>query len=266
MNPQKPYLDANNITVSTYVSVTNGTDSDHDIDATIELVALDNGRKVLSSGYTKQIDATFAAGDAAGGMADGVSLSNNTWYHRFELSNSSGSVVDAGFDTSITAANLLADSVVSGLGLTNYKRVSSHLTDGSANILPFTQIDRTFFYTTAIQDVNAAMSTGSVLTTISTPLAVQVIALMVLGLDVAAGSSGSNMLASVQNADQNYTPSSYREYDVGVCRIASFTASASGRVSAKTNTSSQIRLVQSSSGTSSSVTLVTRGYVDINLI
>ena len=118
------------------VRVFNGTDSDHDMDFTTGIVTLaDGGGDVSMSSLTKQIDATWAAGTAAGGRASGVALSNDTTYHCFALSNASGSSTDFGFDTSVSAANLLADATVISAGLTDYKRVCSVITNGTANIM-----------------------------------------------------------------------------------------------------------------------------------
>lgn len=52
----------------------------------------------------KQADATWASGTNAGGRGSGVSFTANTEYYLFLITN--GTLIDYGFDTSITAANL----------------------------------------------------------------------------------------------------------------------------------------------------------------
>jgi hypothetical protein len=110
----------------------NGTDSDHDIDITAGRI-LDSTKTTVLEGVaeTKQIDAVWAAGTNAGGLASGVSLTADTWYHVFRTDDGSGGVAH-GFDTDINAANLLADT-----GGSKYRLLVSVLTDGSSNIVGY---------------------------------------------------------------------------------------------------------------------------------
>ena len=128
--------------------LSNGTDSDHDIDISAgQRRDTANGYNlVLAATLTKQIDAAFAAGDDAGGMFTG-SVANSTWYHVHLIRKDSDGTIDAGFDTSSTAANIPA-------GYTAYRRLGSVLTDGSANILAFIQTGNEFQWTTPILDIN----------------------------------------------------------------------------------------------------------------
>lgn len=85
----------------------------------------------LASALIKQIDATWAAGTNAGGMASGVSLAAGTTYHLF-LAVING-VVDAFWDTSATAAHKPA-------GTTTFRRIWSNVTIASAaTIRQYTQ-------------------------------------------------------------------------------------------------------------------------------
>ena len=84
---------------------------------------------IAAAEMTKQADATWAAGDDAGGLPDSFS---GTWpasvddYHLFLLGKQNDqSAYDYGFDTSLTAANLLADAAVVAAGFNTYRRVSS---------------------------------------------------------------------------------------------------------------------------------------------
>lgn len=100
----------------------NGSDSDHDIDISAGNVRSsdDTTDGELSSGITKQIDATWADGNNTGGLAASVTLASGTTYYVHALINPDGSV-NAGFDSSSTAVNLLADSAVSTAGYTKYR-------------------------------------------------------------------------------------------------------------------------------------------------
>jgi hypothetical protein len=67
-------------------------------------------------------------------------------YHNHLIRKDSDGSIDAGFDTSVSAANIPT-------GYTAYRRIGSVITDGSANILAFKQIGDRFYHKTAIRDV-----------------------------------------------------------------------------------------------------------------
>jgi hypothetical protein len=83
---------------------------------------------VLTAALVKTT-AEWVAGDGNGGLANGVALADNTWYHEFILT--AGGSVEKGYDTSVEAVNLLADAdvIAAGFGATtSYRRIRSHLT------------------------------------------------------------------------------------------------------------------------------------------
>ena len=116
------------------MNLSNGSDGDHDINITAGGArnSTDASSLELSSTLVKKIDATWADGSAAGGLASGVTLSANTWYHVHAIAVTAGT--DAGFDTSPVAANL-----ISGNDASAYRRIGSVYTDGSSNIRAFHQ-------------------------------------------------------------------------------------------------------------------------------
>lgn len=111
-------------------------DTEHDIKVNIgKARAKDDSTDIaLNSALIKQIDANWGLGSNAGGFPSGLTLANNTEYFVFVISKPDGTS-DAGFDNSLTAANLLSGTDAGGAGFTKYKRVGSIFTDGSANIL-----------------------------------------------------------------------------------------------------------------------------------
>ena len=140
----------------------NGSDSDHDIDFSAGTMQFSGGDgQAAVSALIKQADATWASGTNAGGMASGISLSSNTWYYCFALSNSDGDTTDFGFDTSTTASNLLADSAVSAAGLTKYKYLGAIRTDGSSNIRSFRQSGNEFYYLNKTTNTYTASNPGT---------------------------------------------------------------------------------------------------------
>lgn len=110
------------------------TDGDHDIQVSTGGArdATDAANITLASVITKQIDAVWAEGDDAGGFPSGVNSGSpaaSTWYYFFLIAKTDGTV-DAGFDSSSTAANLLSDAST----YTYYRHIGSILTDASSNI------------------------------------------------------------------------------------------------------------------------------------
>lgn len=172
--------------LSNPITISNGTDTDHDIDFTAgNFMFSDGSGQAVASALTKQIDATWAAGDAAGGLADALTVAIDTTYHCFALSNASGSSVDFGFDTSLTATNLLADVAVSAAGLTKYSRQFSIITNASANILGFEMTRLSNSSVKVILDTAITVFSG-----LTPPLSTDLILSTPFGLQVGALLSG----------------------------------------------------------------------------
>lgn len=98
-------------------------------------VSQNNEAIVLSSSLVKQIDAVWAAGTNAGGRFPAAAVGTNTWYHLFVIKNTSTGAVDAGFDTSVVAANRPS-------GWDQYRRVGSVRTNGSSQITQFLAFEK----------------------------------------------------------------------------------------------------------------------------
>lgn len=152
--------------------LSNDTDTDHDIQIAPGICRdkTDTVPIPLLTALTKQIDVNWAEGDDDGGFPSGLTLLADTWYHFFIIMSADGTKVDAGFDTSLTAVNLLGDATDYSL----YRRVGSVLTDGSDNIIEFFQYANGLFYwKNPPLDVNgAAITSAGVTATLSTPLGV----------------------------------------------------------------------------------------------
>ena len=131
------------------------TDSDHDIKINVGKArgSLDRYNLILESPITKQIDATWSAGDNAGGLFYGT-VAADTTYHLFLIRKQSDGTIDAGFDTSINCVNIPN-------GYTAYRRVASFVTDGSANLIPFLQHGHRFTYDVAITELDTTTISSS---------------------------------------------------------------------------------------------------------
>lgn len=208
--------------------------------------AADSQNIRMTNNIIKQIDANWAEGDSAGGFPSGLTLSNNTWYHVFVIAKTDGTV-DAGFDTSLTATNLLADAT----GYTKYRRVGSVITDGSANIRAFAATemgggDLYVSYSDPSLDVSVTdLSTTAVLYTIATPLGIKTLA-HYRSNAVAAGNTVIVLVSSPDNSDE--APSVSAAPLISIRSPANAVEGVSIE-SQMTNTSSQLRARATTSST-----------------
>lgn len=133
----------------------NGLVTEQNIADTTTLITINEGVCADSTGYdlfrlrdalTKDITATWVEGDSVGGLATGLTIAADTWYHNFLLFSPNGKI-DSGTDTSLTAANLLASAAVQSAGYTLYRRVASFRTlTGSALIKDYHQTNDIFLF------------------------------------------------------------------------------------------------------------------------
>ena len=234
----------------------NSSDSEHDIDIAVGEArdTADGVDLTISSTFTKRIDATWASGSGNGGMANGVSLSTNTWYHVYLVELDAGGT-DAGFDTATNASNLVATSGVASA----YRRIGSVLTDGSSNILNFTQFQNEFIYNAQINNVNgSALGTSRVLQAVSAPLGFETQAIIGLLARVA----GANNSVAVTLTHPNVTdanPTSDIVNNAGENSSNNNGTWAAGTHIVRTNTSSQVAFRQDYNST---VYINTNGYID----
>jgi len=176
----------------------NDTDTDHDIKMNIGICRdkTDIISIPLIAAIVKQIDVNWAEGDNDGGFPSGLTLLADTWYHFYIIMSADKTQIDAGFDTSLTAINLLSDATDYSL----YRRVGSVLTDGSSNIIQFTQIGDEFIWDITTQDANVAgTGTTAVSLTLSVPSGVKVIA-QITAL-AASGISTNLLITSLDTVD-----------------------------------------------------------------
>lgn len=238
------------------ITSNNATDSDHDIDITAGVAVADNSDVFMSldSAMTKQLDATWAAGTNAGGLFSGT-IAADTWYHVFLIKNVVTGAVDAGFDTSVTAANIPS-------GYTAYRRIGSILTDATSNILGYTQIGDEFIWD-EIWDENNQANPGTAVVTITVdyvPTGVPVLAKIGYNLYndetsvcyawIASGNSSPTFAASAGRALATARDaSSYSKFDGGIIDVW-------------TNENAEIKYRLSFSGATVSFYMSTHGWKD----
>jgi hypothetical protein len=226
-------------------------DTQHDIKINIGMArSVDDDYTItLTTNLIKKIDANWVQGTNQGGFPSGLSLSANTWYHFFVISDTQGNE-DAGFDTSLTASNLLADAT----GFTEYRRVGSVKTDGSSNILQFYQEGSYFWWKTPIEDISTTLTTSVITQVISTPFGINTTAIVKTKFIVTGGVTGYSYTYSpyLNNIGANLTIAN-------AAGNTSFTASLPFTINVLTNTSSQVKAVGNTTG---GYSLVTFGWID----
>jgi hypothetical protein len=231
----------------------NASDPDHDIDIAAGS-ALDSSLATflgLSSGLTKRIDASWAAGTAAGGLFSGT-VANNTTYHVFIIRKDSDGSIDAGFDTSVTAANIPS-------GYTAYRRIGSIRTNGSANIIKFFQTGDRFIWDVMVGDINAVNpGTSAVTRTLTVPTGIVVEAIVSQGVQAGTSTTVRSLLTALKQADTAPSGVSCTCY---VNRSAN-TGTINSETIVETNTSGQIRSRLDSSGASDALYIATIGWID----
>lgn len=126
---------------------------------------------------------------------DTGTLTNNTWYHIFVIGKTTGV-------TSFIASASTTPSFANTTGYSLFRRIGSVKTNGSAQIIAFTQIGDKFSWAASVTDVStASMGVSNALYTLTVPTGVKVCPLA----DV--GTTGGNLL--VFNGDEaGYAPGS----------------------------------------------------------
>ncbi len=226
----------------------NSTDADHDIDIAAGWRYHVSNDAVLSfSAQTKQLNASYADGDDAGGLFDG-SIAADTTYHVFLITKDSDGSVQCGFDTSETAANIPS-------GYSNPVMIGSVVTDSSSNILAFTQDGDYFEWAVGVLDVNVGNpGTSGDLRALTVPTGIKVMAEVVFRYSNNDATQGFALLTSPQQTDT--TPSASHFH---VTSSSSFVQAEIG-CKRTTNTSGQIRTRSSFSSANTAFNIRTRGF------
>jgi hypothetical protein len=230
--------------------MSNDTDTEHDISIAAGTCrdSANGTTMTLSSAMVKRIDAAWAAESTNGGLFSGA-VANTTWYHVFLIEKDSDRSVDAGFDTSLTAANIPA-------GYTEYRRIGSVLTDGSANIRNFIQHGDYFFYTSPILDIDDG-ATGVARNTaaVSAPLDVRTLVIGAFSL----GDNAADTLVYISCPDQTDIAPSTTATPLGHVWLSIASKYTLSSTLVLTDTSSQISYRTSADG---SFKFSTYGYID----
>lgn len=245
------------------IKPSNGTDATNDIDFSAGMALSSNGFCIPIDATSKRLDATFALGGSAsspvGGLASALTVSN-TSYHAHALFNPENGLSDVGFDTSVTATNLLADSVAVNAGLTEYCRVFSFYRTAGANVV-FTAREIAgggleVLLAAGVQDVSVNNpGVAAVSYTLSVPLGVKLDALGVLFSNRSLAGVAHILLTSLDQTDSTPSLTNFTNRNQGL-------DSQSTRFGERTNTSGQVRLRTDASDANLNWRINTRGWID----
>jgi hypothetical protein len=198
-----------------------------------------------TSTFTKSTAGSWTAGSGNNGMGAGLTIAFNTWYHVFQIVN--GGLVDYYFDTNVGAANAPA-------GTTAFRRIGSFLTNGSSQIISFSQNGDEFLWLAAIADITTStLSTTATLFTLSgVPPGVKVNALM------RGGVANSGTVDILINSPDETTIAGG---SIGSnANIVAPSLGGAFSISIRTNTTQQIRAV--AGGASTTLDEFTYGWID----
>lgn len=212
------------------------------------------GALTLAATLTKDLSAVWAVGSGNGGLGNTVTRATNTWYHMFLIKRTDTNVVDAYFDTSVSAANIPSP-------YTLFRRLGSVRTDGtgSGNILAFTQDGDYFQWSAAVTDVNDAppASTNAITKTLTVPIGVNVVAALYCDLTNAGPQTCYALYSDLSTTDT--APAAGRAQLLA--KSNGTTSGGTSLVLCRTNTSAQIR-TRVSNVTGFTHTVGTYGWYD----
>ena len=199
-----------------------------------------NGTVVLDCGTT-----------GANGLDSG-SLANNTWYHVFLIMQADGTVA------ALASTSPASPSLPGGYA---YKRrIGAFRTDGSANIIAFTQIGDEFLWKMPVaefEDTNPG--TAAVFKTLTVPTGIKITALASF---ILKNNSGTPTTALITSPDQADTAPAVTP-DLGDLRVISLNGTGSTTYKpTRTNSSAQIRYRLSASNANAVLSCTGYGWID----
>ena len=240
------------------ITISNGTDTDHNIDFTAGNFNFDDGSgQGIMGAETGEIDALFGVGN---GMLDVGVVAIDSTYHLFAITNLTTGI-------SKPLASLSPTAPTMPVGYTKKRKIASLVTDGSANIRNGSyQFENDgsyrFTYDTPIFDQSATNPpTTAVTRTLTVPPSSIVITTLHLVDLTFDGTSMRALLSDLDNADVNASDS----FQLSVRSTGVTTADGSCPVEVKTNSISQIRTRVSTTNADLDLNIITFGWKEFNL-
>lgn len=210
----------------------------------------------MSRAVITKTTAAYAFGDGVGGLDTGV-IANSTWYHFYAIRRPDTGAVDVLFSTNATTPTLPAN-------YTQYRRIGSGKTNGSAQWVAFFQDGDDFHWLTPVTDVSTGANPGAAAVTrtlASVPSGVNVMA----NLQIIVQNSGSGGTVYSYHSDLALTdmmPSTGLSDTPASAVGSSVVTVATALKLVRTNTSAQIRSRLSFSDANVAATINTLGWTD----
>ena len=211
----------------------------------------------LASAFTKTT-AAWAVGTGNGGLATGVAIAATTWYHVFLIQRTDTLVVDVAFDTSVTGANIAANT---NAAYTKLRRIGSFLSGSGSTIVSFTQDSDYFRWTVSVLDVNTTNpgTAGVAQTLASVPIGITVFPILNILLTLGPASASSLYLSDI--AANNESPSTtVAPLSTLVAQLSEVRTATLSNI--RTDTLARIRYNLTFSDASTIVRMVTVGWID----
>ncbi len=193
--------------------------------------------------------AAWAVGSGNGSLDTGA-LAANSWYHVFLIQRPDTGVEDVLLSLSLTAPTMPAN-------YTKKRRIGSLKTNGSSQLISFTQVGDMFEWSTPVFDItSAAMTSTALLVTLSVPPGISVLAKM----NVTGGSSTNANVAVYDPALGAQAATSFNRiiFIPGANVPGIFVVA---QVNIPTNTSRQV-YAAGLDGAGTTATIATQGWVD----
>lgn len=247
----------------TGLTLSNAADTAHDITVAAGSArdSLDVFDLVLASAMTKQIDATWAAGTAAGGFFTGsTALAANVSYHVLLIRKTTDGSIDAGFDSDPAGSHIPA-------GYVALRRLGSVKQDaGNTTLLQFNQYGDDFILKTPIIDVDATNpGTSAVDRVLSVPAGVQMRARIFAGHFTGTTSNAAAYFSSKDQTDSTVTTPGTGAL-ANLMNAGSPSASTAfwhlNELNIWTDTAATIRSRLSASGAADHIGVITNGWMD----
>lgn len=176
------------------LELSNGTDATNDIDIAAGVAGSNDTTPTLmdlSSGITKQLDASWTVGTNQGGLDTG-SIADTT-YHVFLIKRSDTGVVDALFSASPTSPTMP----------TNYdlkRRIGSIVRSG-ATILGFVQDGERFLYDTPVTDRDSTSDYSAAVLAVTVPTGIRIRPILRLQARITNGPSSGQIFNTLADGD-----------------------------------------------------------------
>lgn len=231
------------------------------IDCSAGTAQFSDGSGQLKVSALTKTTAAFVAGNNQGGLLAGSVAANST-YHWYVIYNPTTLVFD--FACIVGIANTPPDpSPVLPAGFTKFERIGSILTDGSTNILPFTQCAKNFILKTRINSISitSAITAGTTYS-IAAPVGIKTLTNLAI---TANFTSNQDVGISIMSPSETFTPTATNSDIRNVLsgNVAEFASSLNKNV--LTDTSSQIIVKSSAAASFVNLSASVLGWTDYQL-